>query len=620
MATKINKEKEKKEKKEMSERISKRRAATTGSKKIHDDDIERLEIMRRIEKRKKPEVTTYSKDIDVSKKCGDKTLFNISFNYKTRLSGKKLFPLTDSNFEKKEKNITEKIDVGDIVKYIPRDKTDKNFGLEAKVLKISELNGKKTYNIEFTNPILGNLTKLKDLNEYEEYLEEEKGEKKEEKKEEKMINHKQLVKITKMNLFFCEDEEIDNKETIGDKINEHVQNFVNKKFIPYEFPTKIINSGNSWFVEFLIPQNAVAGSTSTIQINNETVGVDIPDKFKPYQYHKIEIKDTLQGSINAKRKRIEMEEKIEKVLFIPSYIKASEYDGESKILDLDVLVEPGPNQLYVIKGVKIIKNKETGNNYEIADNVSLSDKSKIKNIKVNLELFLILKSKKPEGESRKDELKRKIHDMIMNNGTCDDAMANLRKAVDKAADVTPDMSRKTEEELYFKAKRDKDGNVIYGPQTKNETKKAKRKLLDSKVSYSQIEESGAQTRKRIKEGVGRLKSTDNLERDKKRRDRRLNKDKQFARDGQEKPPVRPKRRRTKTAPTRPPRRPYTLKPSASQLKSAKGKLKDVKSVGNPIGGKRTRKKRRRKKNTRRKKRNRKKTRRKKKKRKKTRRK
>ena len=42
--------------------------------------------------------------------------------------------------------------------------------------------------------------------------------KKEKKK--KMINHKQLVKITKMNLFFCEDEEIDNKESLGNKINE----------------------------------------------------------------------------------------------------------------------------------------------------------------------------------------------------------------------------------------------------------------------------------------------------------------------------------------------------------------------------------------------------------------
>ena len=192
MATKINNKKEemkkrieqraksgsKKAKEEMKQRIDRRRARA--GKKMDDDDT--AELIKRIENRKKPEVTTYSKDIDVSKKCGDKTLFNISFNYKTRLSGKKLFPLTDSNFEKKEKNITEKIDVGDIVKYIPRDKTDKNFGLEAKVIKISELNNKKTYDIEFTNPILGNLTKLKDLNEYEEYLEEKNKEKKRRKK------------------------------------------------------------------------------------------------------------------------------------------------------------------------------------------------------------------------------------------------------------------------------------------------------------------------------------------------------------------------------------------------------------------------------------------------------
>ena len=577
MATKINKNKEKKTMKERNEKRSK----IAGAKKIHHDDI--AELIERINDRKKSRVTTYSKNIDVSKKCGDKTLFNISFNYKTRLSGKKLFPLTDSNFEKKEKNITEKIDVGDIVKYIPRDKTDKNFGLEAKVLKISELNGKKTYNIEFTNPILGNLTKLKDLNEYEEYLEEENKEKKEEKSE-KMINHKQLVKITKMNLFFCEDESISNKETLGDKINEHVQNFVNKKFIPYEFPTKIKKSKGKWFVEFLIPQNAVAESVSTIQINNETVGVMIPKNFKPYQYLKIKIDNKLQGSINAKDKR-RMKEVKDKVLFIPSYIKASEYDGESKILDLDALVEPGPNQLYVIKGVKIIKSKN-GNNYEMEDNVSLGDKKNTKNIKVNLELFLILNSKTPEGESRGQELKRKIHDMIMNNGTCLSAMAKLRKGLDKAADVTPDIER---------------GN--------------KKKDIKNwgKTTYAKIEESDAQIRESLKKkGVGRLKQTDNYKKNENRKRRRLDNDKQLALNGQEKV--------EDEVSGRPKRHARTLHPSPQEVQSARGKLKDVDSRGNKRGGKRTRKKKRRKKNTRRKKRKRKKTRRKKKKRKKTRRK
>ena len=595
MATKINnkKEKEKREEEKMKKRIEQRARA---GKKMDDDDIDDTELIRRIKSRKKPKVTTYSKDIDVSKKCGDKTLFNISFNYKTRLSGKKLFPLTESNFEKKEKNITEKIDVGDIVKYIPRDKTDKNFGLEAKVIKISELNDKKTYNIEFTNPILGNLTKLKDLNEYEEYLEEENKEKKEEKSE-KMINHKQLVKITKMNLFFCEDEKIDNKETIVDKINEHVQNFVNNKFIPYKFPTKIKESKKmgGWVVEFLIPQNAVAGSITTIKIKNETIGVKIPKNFKPYQYHKMLIEDTLQGSINAKEDKKKMEEKIEKVGFIPSYIKGSEYDGESKILDLDALVEPGPNQLYLIDGVKIIKTKD-GNNYEMEDGVSLGDKKNTKNIKVNLELFLILNSKKPEGESRKDELKRKIHDMIMNNGTCDDAMDNLKKALDKAADVTPNIERGTK---------------------KKDVKKW------GEASYSQIEESGAQTREAIR-NPGKLKKTGNFKKNKKRAERRLANDKQLALEGQEKEDEEDEKdeedKKDEEAPTRPPRRPYTLHPSSQELKSARGKLRSVDSRGNPRGGKRTRKKRRRKKNTRRKKRKRKKTRRKKKKRKKTRRK
>ena len=117
-----------------------------------------------------------------------------------------------------------------------------------------------------------------------------------------------------MNLFFCEDETIGNKETLTEKINEHVQNFVNKKFIPYKFPTKI----KGRFVKLLIPQNAVAGGESTIQIKNETVGVKIPEKFKPFQYHKLEIIDTLQGSINAKDDKEDMVDREDKVLFIPS--------------------------------------------------------------------------------------------------------------------------------------------------------------------------------------------------------------------------------------------------------------------------------------------------------------
>ena len=63
------------------------------------------------------------------------------------------------------------------------------------------------------------------------------------------------------------------------------------------------------------------------------------------------------------------------------------------------------------------------------------------------------------------------------------------------------MSRKTKKESYFKAKRDKDGNV-YGPQTKNETKKANRKILDSKVSYSQIEESEHKHENELKKELG----------------------------------------------------------------------------------------------------------------------
>jgi hypothetical protein len=285
------------------------------------------------------------------------------------------------------------------------------------------------------------------------------------------------------------------------------------------------------------------------------VGVDIPDKFKPYQYHKREIKDTLQGSINAKRNKTEMEDKIEKVLFIPSYIKASEYDGESKILDLNALVEPGPNQSYIINGVKIIKNKKTGNNYEMDDNINLGDNSKIKNIKVNIELFLILKTKKIEGESRRKELWRKIHDMIMNNGTCDNAMAKLRKGLDKAADITPSPG---EEDLA---------------------------------------EADAQTREAINSGVGKLKKTDNRNKIENRESRRLSEDKRLALKGRKNPPARPKRhpnkdyRHTKTRP----------KIRHRELQSARSKLRSVDSRGNPYtGGKRTRKKRRRKKKTRRK--------------------
>ena len=275
---------------------------------------------------------------------------------------------------------------------------------------------------------------------------------------------------------------------------------------------------------------------------------------------------------------------------------------------MDALVEPGPNQLYLINGVKIIKNN--GNNYEMEDGVSLGDKKNTKNIKVNLELFLILKSKKPEREGRGRELRRIIHDMIMNNGTCDDAMAKLRKGLDKAADVTPSPGE------------------------------------------ADLAEAAAQTRKAINSGVGKLKKTGNRNKIENRESRRLSEDKRLASKGQEKEGEEYRQRgEEEKVPTRPrisqkraknpmaeeaarkarDRREQTqsaiskfdgrkkekkVNPIEKALQEKKRKLRRIKTVG----GKRTRKKKRRKKNTRRKKRKRKKTRRKKKKRKKTRRK
>ena len=140
--------------------------------------------------------------------------------------------------------------------------------------------------------------------------------------------------------------------------------------------------------------------------------------------------------------------------------------------------------------------------------------------------------------------------MIMNNGTCDDAMAKLRKGLDKVADVTPETNR---------------GKLSgWGTSTPSE-----------------IKEANAQTRGTVK-ARGRLKKTNYLKEAENRARRR------FQRESQEKPQVGPKRRSN---------RDYRSKKNPSRRTGR-------------IGGKRTRKKRRRKKNTRRKKRKRKKTRRK----------
>ena len=354
----------------------------------------------------------FSLEEDVKSKCrGKNYIYYISFNYKSNLLDR-FNPLTKSHFEKKNTEKKTKLKIGDLVNYVPINSSSKNRG---KIIKLQGYGDNILYTIKFENKILGQ--ELDDL-ELRQFVEDKKNNEK----------YEQLIKVGNTDFYFCSKTKL-----IESEIEEYINNFVKKIFVPKERPKKIVMEDNKFKVKFVIPEKATPGMISSLSIKGKTLDVKIPKNFKTYEYYTTEIDNKLGKELNANPKR--MEEKEKDILFTPSYIRAEEYGpykkGERVHTDLNKPVKPSPQQVYVIEGAKIVKNQ--GKVYTIED----GETDKIKNLTVNVNLSLKLKLKKGENESRREELGRQIHNAIMNGTShCNSAMNNLRNGLNQLMDTT----------------------------------------------------------------------------------------------------------------------------------------------------------------------------------------
>lgn len=474
------------------------------------------DMAERIDKRKQafvipppePITTNYDKKIDKKEKCQGnekKTLYSVTFNYRSTVSGKNFYPVTYRNFNSKLNKLTENLKKGDIVKYVPKNTKDSNYGLEAKIISITETssynqqgNIKKelSYKIKFTNPLLGNDTYKENINQYTEYTD----------KEGNIKKHETLIKLNKISLQFCEDH---TKNKIINIIDEHSKHLVNFAFLRHKFPTKIEKKGKTWMISFWIPPKFIPNEQRQIKIGKYSIYVKIPNNVLPNQYYttKIEKKsnDIFFADPTKKKKIIK---KIRPIKFIPSWILAGSLQNIDKKKDMKDLISPPKNQTYTITNVKIIKPPKKSKNYIITNGEEIG----YKNIKINVDLSLKLKTFGNKNESRKERWSRKFHDFIMSDSMCTRAMTKLGEGIKNASSVRliTDKDKEEEENAQEKERiheRLKDPQYYKSsPQFIEEIKKKAESLSESKIGGSKFNKNRKKRKKKTrKRGGGKKK-------------------------------------------------------------------------------------------------------------------
>lgn len=393
-----------------------------------DNKIDIDELAKRVEERSRNVAKTiekYNRKKEKKARCGgdeSKTLYSVTFNYKSKqISGNKFFPVTYRNFNRKLGELTENLKVGDIVRYEPR-KQNKNFGQEAKILEITNYNtNKNIYKISFLKPLLGSSKILDGILQYEEYNDEN-GNKK---------RWKNLIKVNKIQLYFCEKS---NKEDIDDIIKTHLKSLVNFTFLRHKYPVKIqkVNDIKST-ISFWIPEKSMPNEKRLISLNNNTsVIVKIPKKFKTNEYITVDIDPKLNSEFYSKETKKEIEQKINPIRFIPSYIFSENANKINTKIDRKQLIKTPKEQLYTVSTAKIVKN--LGQKYSI-----INSEPGYKDIIVNVELTLNLKTLRKKDKTNNEtntlfpnitNIKNTLHDSIMNNSVCSLAKAKVGEGVE----------------------------------------------------------------------------------------------------------------------------------------------------------------------------------------------
>lgn len=429
-----------------------------------DNKINIDELAKRVEERSRNVARTtekYNRKKEKKARCGgdeSKTLYSVTFNYKSKqISGNKFFPVTYRNFNRKLGELTENLKVGDIVRYEPR-KQNKNFGLEAKILEITNYDtknntnnntNKNIYKISFLKPLLGSSKSLDGILQYEEYNDEN-GNKK---------RWKNLIKVNKIQLYFCEKS---NKEDIDDIIKTHLKSLVNFTFLRHKYPVKIqkVNDIKST-ISFWIPEKSMPNEKRLISLNNNTsVIVKIPKKFKTNEYITVDIDPKLNSEFYSKETKKEIEQKINPIRFIPSYIFSENANKINTKIDRKQLIKTPKEQLYTVSTAKIVRN--LGQKYSI-----INSEPGYKDIIVNVELTLNLKTlRKKDNTTNKintlfpniASIKNKFHDYVMNSSVCSLAKAKVGEGIEYA--TTPILITESQKLAENKAKERKRRNEM----------------------------------------------------------------------------------------------------------------------------------------------------------------
>ena len=457
-----------------------------GSTNIDDKMID--ELANRIESRKRNNTTIekYDEEKSKSEKCrGDKNkiLYTVTFNYKSKqLSGNKFFPVTYRNFNRKLGELTENLKVGDIVRYEPR-KQNKNFGLEAKILEIKNYDrNKNIYKISFLNPLLNSSKIIDGILQYEQYKDNE-GEK----------TWKNLVKVNKIQLYFCEN-------PTNSDIKKHLETLVNFTFLRHKYPKKIEKMKNGISkISFWIPEKSKPNEKRLIMVNNTSVIVRIPANFKVNEYITLDIDPNLNSEFYSKEITKDIKQKINPIRFIPSYIFSQNATKINTKINRKDLIKTPKDQRYTISSAKIVKNR--GEKFTVTEG-----DAGYRDIIVNVELTLNLKTLLSKGQT--SNIPNRIHDFIMNS-KCSFYMSQLKDGFKNAATpmlITEDQIKAEKEATERKRRKSMLGNpsLVKGmPEFREELQRVADKRKSRKVGGKRRKKK--KTRK--KKGSGRQSYT-----------------------------------------------------------------------------------------------------------------
>ena len=399
------------------------------------------------------------------KQCSDnKVLYRVSYGYKSKLSGNKIFPVTYENFNEGVRKTIPIIFPGDIVIYTPQFKEDVNYNRPAIVKKItSQYKGREAqsrgmavdpdkdkttlYDLEFINPIVGRDGGIK-----------------KERKNLKRLNKNGSVQLTKTQdevySYICAESPVpymlihkyntarnanpidttalrraedalwnhnfrlnDNlqplyplmrvlPDAVKTKLNKEVEKMVKVGFLlgKKEQQPQVKKKKGKWVISFMMPKNSKPGDSITLPIASKKYTINVVVKIPIVtgeDRHTPTVNEYLKDVPIDEQENADIFDNLKKIKaktvdteFNPTFIKAQDYVGSDSQKDLDMLVKPGTGQKFFINNASIIK--QDGNNFSFKK-LGLFDKESstlVFDLYVTIDLNLTMKLPPPEDISK----------------------------------------------------------------------------------------------------------------------------------------------------------------------------------------------------------------------------